>query len=79
MAVLLLTSCSAQKAQTAGAPPPVPVSVATATQDSLPVYEYTQADAVRGLLAERPELEVGPTLKDAGGHPRVVTAKRRRD
>ena len=37
MAVLLLTSCSAQKAQTAGAPPPVPVSVATATQESLPV------------------------------------------
>jgi len=37
MAILLLTSCSAQKAQTAGAPPPVPVSVATATQESLPV------------------------------------------
>src|SRR5260370_3751761 len=37
MAVLLLTSCSAQKAQTAGAPPPVPVSVATAIQESLPV------------------------------------------
>ena len=31
---------------------------------------YTQEAAVRGLLAERPELEVGPTLKDAGGHPR---------
>ena len=37
LAVVLLTSCSAQKAQTAGAPPPVPVSVATATQESLPV------------------------------------------
>src|SRR5258708_25731976 len=37
LAVLPLTSCSAQKAQTAGAPPPVPVSVATATQESLPV------------------------------------------
>src|SRR5438132_10940832 len=36
-AVLLLTSCSAPKAQTAGAPPPVPVSIATATQESLPV------------------------------------------
>ena len=38
---------------------------------------YTQDAAVRGLLAERPELEVGATLKDAGGHPRVVTAKKR--
>jgi release factor glutamine methyltransferase len=38
---------------------------------------YTQDEAVRGLLAERPELEVGPTLKDVGGHPRVVTAKKR--
>ena len=38
---------------------------------------YTQDDAVRSLLAERPELEVGATLKDAGGHPRVVTAKKK--
>lgn len=38
---------------------------------------YTQDEAVRALLAERPELEVGPTLKDMGGHPRVVTAKKR--
>jgi release factor glutamine methyltransferase len=38
---------------------------------------YTQDAAVRGLLAERPELEVGATLKDSGGHPRVVTAKKR--
>jgi release factor glutamine methyltransferase len=38
---------------------------------------YTQDAAVRGLLAERPELDVGPTLKDAGGHPRVVTAKKK--
>ena len=38
---------------------------------------YTQEAAVRGLLAERPELEVGATLKDMGGHPRVVTAKKR--
>jgi len=36
---------------------------------------YTQEDAVRNLLVERPELEVGPTLKDAAGHPRVVSAK----
>ncbi|MBN9118746.1 MAG: peptide chain release factor N(5)-glutamine methyltransferase, partial [Planctomycetes bacterium] len=35
---------------------------------------YTQADAVWALLAERLELEVGPTLKDDGGHARVVTA-----
>ena len=38
---------------------------------------YTQDAAVRGLLAERPEMEVGATLKDAGGHLRVVTARRR--
>jgi release factor glutamine methyltransferase len=38
---------------------------------------YTQDAAVRGLLAERPELELGPTLKDMGGHPRVVTAKKK--
>lgn len=38
---------------------------------------YLQDHAVNALLAERPELEVGPTLRDAGNHPRVVTAKRR--
>lgn len=38
---------------------------------------YTQDEAVRGLLAERAELEVGATLKDMGGHARVVTAKRK--
>jgi len=38
---------------------------------------YTQEDAVRNLLAERPELELGVTLKDAGGHPRVVCAKKK--
>lgn len=38
---------------------------------------YTQADAVRSLLTERPELELGATLKDGGGHPRVVTAKKK--
>jgi release factor glutamine methyltransferase len=38
---------------------------------------HTQDAAVRGLLAERPEWEVGATLKDGGGHPRVVTAKKR--
>ncbi len=38
---------------------------------------YTQEAAVRGLLAERAEFEVGPTLKDGSGHPRVVTAKKR--
>jgi release factor glutamine methyltransferase len=36
----------------------------------------TQDAAVRGLLAERPELEVGATRKDPGGHPRVVTARK---
>jgi release factor glutamine methyltransferase len=37
----------------------------------------TQDEAVRGLLAERLELEVGPTLKDDAKLPRVVTAKKR--
>lgn len=38
---------------------------------------YTQEAAVRALLAAEPELEVGPTLKDMGGHPRVVTARKK--
>lgn len=38
---------------------------------------WEQEAAVRGLLAERPELELGPTLKDMGKNPRVVTAKKR--
>lgn len=38
---------------------------------------YTQEAAVRALLGERPEFEAGPTLKDMGGRPRVVTAKKR--
>jgi len=38
---------------------------------------YTQDEAVRALIAGRPELDVGKTLKDAAGLPRVVTAKRR--
>jgi release factor glutamine methyltransferase len=37
----------------------------------------TQDDAVRALLAGRPELEVGPTLKDGAKRPRVVTARKR--
>ncbi|MCS6866231.1 MAG: peptide chain release factor N(5)-glutamine methyltransferase [Gemmataceae bacterium] len=37
----------------------------------------TQETAVRALLAAIPELEVGPTLKDMGGHPRVVTAQKK--
>jgi release factor glutamine methyltransferase len=36
----------------------------------------TQDEAVRALLAEQPGLEVGATLKDMAGLPRVVTAKR---
>ncbi len=38
---------------------------------------YTQDAAVRALLAERSELAVGPTIKDMGGHLRVVTAKKK--
>jgi release factor glutamine methyltransferase len=37
----------------------------------------TQDEAVRGLLAGQPDLEVGPTLKDDAKHPRVVTAKKK--
>lgn len=36
----------------------------------------TQDADVRAILGGRSELEVGPTLKDMAGHPRVVTAKR---
>jgi release factor glutamine methyltransferase len=35
----------------------------------------TQEAAVRGLFEQRPELDVGPTLKDTAGLPRVVCAK----
>ncbi len=38
---------------------------------------WKQDDAVRSLLSERPELELGPTLKDMGKNPRVVTARRK--
>ncbi|HEY1190345.1 MAG TPA: peptide chain release factor N(5)-glutamine methyltransferase [Gemmata sp.] len=38
---------------------------------------WKQDDAVRGLVAERPEFELGPTLKDVGKNPRVVTAKKK--
>ena len=37
----------------------------------------TQDDAVRGLLGERPEFEVGKTIRDAAGLPRVVVARMR--
>src|ERR1700730_5144126 len=37
LAALLLTGCSSPKAQSAPAMPPVPVSVAVAAQESLPV------------------------------------------
>jgi release factor glutamine methyltransferase len=37
----------------------------------------TQDADVRAILNERPELEVGPTLKDLAGHTRVTTAKKR--
>jgi len=38
---------------------------------------YTQESAVHTLLRHQPELEIGPTLKDMAGHPRVVVAKRK--
>lgn len=36
----------------------------------------TQDEAVRAILTDAPGLEVGKTLRDAGGRPRVVCAKR---
>jgi len=38
---------------------------------------YTQDEAVRSILAARSELEVGLTIKDLAGHPRVAVATRR--
>jgi release factor glutamine methyltransferase len=38
---------------------------------------YTQDGAVRSLLAAQSELEVGPTLKDMSGTPRVVQAQKK--
>ncbi len=37
----------------------------------------TQGEAVSGLFAERPELEVVKTLRDGAGLPRVVAARRK--
>jgi release factor glutamine methyltransferase len=37
----------------------------------------TQDVDVRAILSARPELEVGPTLKDLAGHTRVASAKKR--
>lgn len=36
----------------------------------------TQDDAVRGLLSERNEFQVGKTIRDAAGLPRVVVARK---
>ena len=38
---------------------------------------WTQDAAVRNIIAEQSELELGPTLKDMGKNPRVVTAKKK--
>jgi release factor glutamine methyltransferase len=37
---------------------------------------YAQDESVRAILGQEPELEVGPTIKDMSGHPRVVVAKK---
>jgi release factor glutamine methyltransferase len=37
----------------------------------------TQDEAVRAILGERAELDVGPTLRDGNKLPRVVTARKR--
>lgn len=36
-----------------------------------------QETTVRDLIAERPDFELAPTVKDAANHPRVVRARRR--
>lgn len=36
----------------------------------------TQEESVREILARQTELELGPTLKDMAGHPRVISAKK---
>jgi methylase of polypeptide subunit release factors len=38
---------------------------------------WTQEPAVRALFEARPELTVGPSVKDLGGRFRVVSATRR--
>ena len=38
---------------------------------------WTQNDAVRGLFAANPDLELGPSAKDLGGRFRVVTARKK--
>jgi release factor glutamine methyltransferase len=38
----------------------------------------SQEEAVRALVASQPSLELGPTVRDAANHPRVIRAVRRR-
>jgi release factor glutamine methyltransferase len=38
---------------------------------------FSQEEAVRGILSQYPELELGPTLKDTSGHARVIQARKR--
>jgi release factor glutamine methyltransferase len=38
---------------------------------------YTQEEAVRRIFLDNPYLELGRTLKDALGHPRVIQAKKK--
>jgi release factor glutamine methyltransferase len=37
---------------------------------------YSQDESVRAILGQEPELEVGPTIKDMSGNPRVVVARK---
>jgi release factor glutamine methyltransferase len=37
---------------------------------------FTQEESVREILSRQPELELGPTIKDMSGNPRVVVAKK---
>ncbi len=60
-AALLLAGCTTPKAQLAGAPPPVPVSVAVATQESLPV-EITAVGAVEPFETVQVKSQIGGEL-----------------
>src|SRR5437899_10557205 len=60
-AALLLSGGNTPKAQTAGAPPPVPVSVAVATQESLPV-EISAVGSVEPFETVQVKSQIGGEL-----------------
>src|SRR3989442_8284895 len=61
VAVLLLSGCSAPKAQTAGPPPPTPVSVAVATKESVPI-EISAVGSVEPSLTVQVKSQIAGEL-----------------